>query len=1139
MTAPDQSIREQALDVSQSYIVQAPAGSGKTELLIQRYLALLATVEEPEEVLAITFTRKAVAEMRQRVINALNAAQQPEPDANHAALTWQLANNVLSHANEKQWNLLKQPARLRIMTIDSLNASLVRSMPWLSGIGADVMLEQNAQSLYEEAAWQTLDSRNVDESLQPALQTLLLHLDNNDRRVMRLLSGLLAKRDQWLPHLIPLKTGQTTQNTRDHLTSMFEDVIEEQLMDLHAHIPFDISQEMVRLAAIGANRLWSEGSTSKAHIACRELTELPEPSFSSVIQWKGLASLYLTTSGSWRTARGFNKTLGFPPKCEEKEAIEILHNKLSEQHELNNKINEITILPEIIYHDDQWELLAALIELLPVAVARLKMVFQQHGVMDFVEQSLAARQALGQGDNVTDLALKLDYQLKHILMDEFQDTSHSQFALLEKLLDGWQPDDGRSLFLVGDPMQSIYGFREADVSGFLKVRDHGIAAIQPQSLALTANFRSTPALMDWFNTVFPDVLASEDNLSLGAVSYTEAVSAREAQSNSKVIVHAVLDRDSDTEAKLVMQEIQQALEQDPQQSIGVLVRSRGHLHELYYYLQASDIAFQAVDILPLASQPVSQDLLSITRTLLHRHDRIAWLAVLRAPWCGLTLESLHTLTLNHPHEDLWSLMNNPVIQHRLAEDERERLQKIIECYEAVLNQSDQLTLRTRIEWLWQALGADACHAGAEQDTQTWLDVIDELERSGKGVTPNTIQTALQEVYSANASSNQAQDQAKVQLMTIHKSKGLQFDTVILPALDRGARADDKHLMVWHEELGADYDARLLLAPIHAPGSNDQSYDFVRQREQRRKAYETQRLLYVAITRAKNNLHLFASLNTDKEGEPSNPQKGSFLDLIYSHVSNDFDLDPTEDSLIDALDLTDDSRLTTSDSVCLKRLPLNWHPASIGTNIDWHAEELQTVERIEFSWAGQAARLIGTLTHQYLHGMGEQGLDQWNKDYIEKLQPAIKGNLISSGLPQDALDDSIKKVMYSLMNVINSEKAQWILSNHFNSQSEYAISGVINGKIVNRIIDRTFVDEDGTRWIIDYKTSTHEGGNLEGFLDEEQKRYESQMNEYAQMLGNMEDEPQCIRAGLYFPLMDAWREIYTMGAMCLAGTSYDD
>ncbi|MCW8966758.1 MAG: PD-(D/E)XK nuclease family protein, partial [Candidatus Pacearchaeota archaeon] len=267
---------------------------------------------------------------------------------------------------------------------------------------------------------------------------------------------------------------------------------------------------------------------------------------------------------------------------------------------------------------------------------------------------------------------------------------------------------------------------------------------------------------------------------------------------------------------------------------------------------------------------------------------------------------------------------------------------------------------------------------------------------------------------------------------------------------------------------------------------------------------------------------------------------SFLDLLYGHLAEYFE--PVDSEGADADQETTEA---TTEPLLLRRVPLEWRVQRQGDNIEWQTEDTEAIERerIEFSWAGQAARLVGTLTHQYLHQMGEQGSasdgEAWDAKRIASLKPTIEASLSSSGLPSDALEASTQKVINALTNITQSEKAQWILTDHIDAQSEYAISGVINGKIVNKVIDRTFIDEEDTRWIIDYKTSSHEGGNLEGFLDEEQKRYEAQMNEYAQMLGNLDDEPQCIRVGLYFPLMDAWREVYTMGSMCLAGTSFDE
>src|SRR3990167_3453767 len=124
MMIDDEAERTEAIDPTHSFIIQAPAGSGKTELLAQRYLNLLAhAVKNPEEIIAITFTRKAAAEMRERIISALAFANEfPEPNENHKKKTWQLARSVLCTNTKNHWDLLSNPNRLRILTIDALSA---------------------------------------------------------------------------------------------------------------------------------------------------------------------------------------------------------------------------------------------------------------------------------------------------------------------------------------------------------------------------------------------------------------------------------------------------------------------------------------------------------------------------------------------------------------------------------------------------------------------------------------------------------------------------------------------------------------------------------------------------------------------------------------------------------------------------------------------------------------------------------------------------------------------------------------------------------------------------------------------------------------------------------------------------------
>ena len=196
MTLPDAQARREAVDPLVSCCVSAPAGSGKTELLIQRYLALLARVDEPERVIAITFTRKAAAEMRARLLGALGAARaNPVPATAHERLTRDLALAALANDRERGWGLVASPSRLRIQTIDSLCGELTRQMPVLSGCGGDLAVSDDASHLYREAVESFL--RGEDSKPGSRLRRLLLHLDNNWQEAATLLQALLARRDQW------------------------------------------------------------------------------------------------------------------------------------------------------------------------------------------------------------------------------------------------------------------------------------------------------------------------------------------------------------------------------------------------------------------------------------------------------------------------------------------------------------------------------------------------------------------------------------------------------------------------------------------------------------------------------------------------------------------------------------------------------------------------------------------------------------------------------------------------------------------------------------------------------------------------------------------------------------------------------
>jgi ATP-dependent exoDNAse (exonuclease V) beta subunit len=178
--------------------------------------------------------------------------------------------------------------------------------------------------------------------------------------------------------------------------------------------------------------------------------------------------------------------------------------------------------------------------------------------------------------------------------------------------------------------------------------------------------------------------------------------------------------------------------------------------------------------------------------------------------------------------------------------------------------------------------------------------------------------------------------------------------------------------------------------------------------------------------------------------------------------------------------------------------------------------------IEFSWAGETARHVGTVVHRLLCRMARHDPARWARGGEAFSLPAIRAALRALGVPPDALAAAADKVRDALTRTLADPKGAWVLQPHREARSEYALTAREEGGVHSYIIDRTFIDGEGTRWIVDYKTGGHEGGALEDFLDREQQRYRAQLESYAALLRRLEpDRP--IRLGLYFPLLSAWRE----------------
>ena len=1107
----DFQARQTALDPTRSFIVQAPAGSGKTGLLVYRLLSLLARAKQPQEVLAITFTRKATSEMQQRVQHLLLRAQAGERDDNafeQAGID--LATQVLQQDNAQQWGLLNSPTQLPILTIDAFCAKLVASMPWLSRLGERPRTTDNANTHYQIAIERLLmEMLGNDQALKDRLQTVLLALDYNYPRVRNLFGSMLAKREQWLRHLLTSNLAEQ----RAHLETAWQHIADNHLAALNQAMGASTLAQFIEFAQLAASHLCT--ANNPYAIFLKPIESL------SIEHWRALSHLLLVSKGT-AMRKTVNKNQGFPTHDKDtKQAFLQLLSQHAHNQELIDLLAQVRTLPNGAFSDQDWQQLLALEQVLKALAARLQLRFRATGECDHSEVAQRANLALQELDNPTDLGLRLDCQLQHILVDEFQDTSHSQVELLKRLTLGWEAHDtpAKTLFLVGDPMQSVYRFREADVSLFLLVADNAksqvFANIEISPLTLSENFRSNSSMVQWFNQVFAASFPPHNNSTEGAICYSPATSSKAASEQPPVT--CLLAYNKSQQAELLVAQVQQAIEELPssQDKVAILVRYRSHLKEILPALQQANIAYTGLDIQPLRGLQAVIDVLALCTAIVRLDDRVAWLALLRGPWCGLSLTDIKQL-LGDLNTSVWHSIKNAQL-NTLPTDSQTRLQRFRNIMQQTLEQKQQVSLASLVRWTWLQLGgADTLMGSCMQDINTVIELIGEYEVCGDIASFEELDQALNKLY---AQPNQA---APVVVSTMHKSKGLQYHTVILPALSLSSRADDKEVVMWSE---LPSENQLLLAPMYLKPKPEQGlhYAYLRDLEKRRSAHEMQRLVYVACTRAEQKLVLLGMVKPSKDGlsEITAPSKNTLLATIWQSLESAFQIPVAE------------PEPTPSDQALsqqLFRLPSDYQ-AQFDQSVEWHgklqfnateqADEIDAqVAHTVFDWAQQVAAGVGVVLHAWLQYNLKTVL---NTQVNDALTQRWRAELRAQCVPEQHLNFGVERLTRGVANIQNDASVHFIFADYAIEHNEYVIGFLEQGEIKQRRIDRTFVDNEGVRWIVDYKTTDSKNADLSAFADEQVERHRQQLEQYGQLFSELEQRP--IQLAVYFPLLKqlrSWR-----------------
>lgn len=1011
MLNDDQKLREKCLEIN-SFIVQAPAGSGKTELLTQRFLKLLSITNTPSEILAVTFTNKAASEMKNRIIGYLKKTHIPKND-----LTKELVDDVINGLKLRNSSLDELISEFNILTIDSLNQKIVNSMPLLSQFGFEFKIESDISPFINDIIKDVIYREQFSENVHALLEILNIEY----KALENYLAELMINREFWI---------------YDFFNTAEEKVINDYLNDEKNNAIIKI-KDLLNIT-IGIDISIHEFSNLIDEIYTKQKTIRKKIDLSNIDS---------------KNLEGIEKLI--------KDNLLPTYDVIEKEHILFK-----------IYQEDNLKLIKVLTPLLKTLCAELKVYFLDHKKIDFSEISQQALFALYHDNKHTDISHYLSIKYSHLLIDEFQDINNNQLKLFTHLIHNWDAEN--TIFCVGDPMQSIYRFRKSEVSIFLNTIQHGIGNFKLNHIILSINNRSKPQLIDWFNKVFSKIFEKETDLDKGEISY-QACTPREKSTTGEInLIPYFSDKEmSDiyAEAELVAQQILQS----PHKSIAIIARSRTQLKPIVTYIKkhySNKINITAIELEALGNHQCIQDILSLTLALNNFCDRIHWISLLQSPLCGLTIKDLAILFKDNK-DNPWSIINSP-IQNKISTDGQARLKVFISILKKYLNKIyiDEWHFIIKESW-FELKGAETLYKKSDYGLiEEYLKLIRKFES-------NIIndELLLHEIDNKMIS-NISTENKTVNFLTIHKSKGLEFEHVIIPSLDKSTRTSSSPL------INFDYSTKQNKTIFSIKNNHDNTlslHDYHNLKNRIKDTNELKRLFYVAATRSISQLDLIAYI------EPDAPKikKNTFLELLQKEFSG------KKSKYIKSKSINFDYR---SFKPVHYQIPIEHIIAVPETknhnNNNFYESHLKNDESPEI--------LIGIFVHKYLeiiHQFTNPDIDI----FIEKI-------IYQQNLPEFFDTDYLKaEVKFCIDNLNNTNAGTFIKQMYDDDHSEYKVSHYLEGDLWSHRIDRTFL-KNNERWIIDYKYHKNDNDDL----NKTALKYEHQLNLYAKFFNEKK-----IKKAVYF------------------------
>jgi ATP-dependent helicase/nuclease subunit A len=1124
----DQDARDRALNPRESFHLEAPAGSGKTSVLLARFLTLLAQVDAPEELLALTFTRKAAGELRARVMQLLRPEAELKSDASPMdRLLADLAQKVFQHFDRKGLPLQEvlAPERLPILTFHGFCARLLPLAPQEAGVPLEFRLveEQDAEWVKQEALEELrrrLAARDSGDPVRQALVNRLVRLNNNWRRLAGELRMLLDRRDTLQDFLALAQESRDLDAYKTLMTGRLATVLAPDLKLLSRELAGSfLGQHWPKIVA---------ALQAKGHPDAVSLLPLPpQARLEDLGQWQALAQVLLTAKGEVRKqfplSKGFSA--GFAGSLEELPGD--FFNRLARYRDLP---------PEILYTEEV-AALHDLILLLSEALAVYTETCRQRGLLDFIDLEMAALKLLAQAPS-RDIFMFLGWGIKHLLVDEFQDTSENQKTLLCRLLSGWEAEPGRTLTVVGDPKQSIYGWRKAKLNLFLESR-HGLhcdsgAAFPLTPLCLTTNFRASRTLITWVNRVFANVMEfgrDPDRLAFQAAVPAPAASKGDSP-RLALFVNGDKNAGREAEAHWLTHRLTQVLaERDADETVGVLLFARTHLKVYLKILQEAGLSVRVREGLKLMDSRVVEHLHNLARALARPHDDTAWAALLAGPWGPQPLAIIAQVA--QMPGTLWEQKLAWFAQEGLCPpDLHHVLTALLQSRRQAGRTSLHDTLREFLDATraWEGIAAWEGAPGVA-NARTYLELLAQAESGLPEATFLKADFNLAEAY--QPPDPRAQD-SPVELMTVHGAKGLEFDRVFLPFLDwqplrMGGNTPPPFLL---EEIPDTASYGLALAPPYWQSKPSLLYRGLREVQHNRLLAEARRVFYVAATRAKKHLLLSGVCPSNETGQPK-PPPDSPLAWLLQHYQPE-GLFYGESSILPDpelhVELWQDFPAAAQQPARPVKIPpiLSFTPEPPPYAFVYPSQLIQEVEPPDkptlaletipapLEAAGTTAsedvfpRLRGEVIHRLLE----------TASFGDPLPEAsgVAAALRQGGLDPERAAAAAPEILAEAADCLADPFLARLLSPDLpEAKSEWLLEDApADGLIRRGQIDRLVYDGQDW-WLVDYKTSRpSDGGDWESFTAGEVEKYRPQLLAYRDMIAKARGlAPETIKAVIYF------------------------